>query len=431
MFTLAEITKMTQGVLKGREDLKVVAVEIDSRRVRPGSLFIAIRGERFDGHEFVEEAIGNGAVAVMAERDLPLPNLIRVEDTIIGLGKIAQGYLSRFTVKKVGITGTNGKTTTKALIGSILSREGSTCVAEKSYNNAIGLPLTILGLKKEDQFLILEYGTNHPGEIGYLLRIAVPDIGVLTNVGPGHLEGFGTVEAVRREKFTLLEAIPESGGVVYPFELNPDQVRARRLTFGIERGDITARIISMGEEGSVFEVGGETYQTRLLGRGNIKNCLAAIGVAQLLGIDPDKIRDGLKICDPIPGRLHLIKKEGVKILDDSYNSNPASLKEALDLLPRIEAQRRILVLGDMLELGPDSPKIHEELGVVMRGKADLLLTYGDLAQNFTIGFGAGEHFETKGALISWLNKNIRPGDLILVKGSRRMAMEEVVKGVIA
>ncbi|HID32410.1 MAG TPA: UDP-N-acetylmuramoyl-tripeptide--D-alanyl-D-alanine ligase, partial [bacterium (Candidatus Stahlbacteria)] len=302
----------------------------------------------------------------------------------------------------IGITGTNGKTTTKAIIGSILSRVDPTLVAEKSYNNAIGIPLTILRLKASDRFLVLEFGTNHPGEISSLLRIAVPDIGVLTNIGPGHLEGFGSIDGVKIEKFKLLQAVDPSGAAVYPADLDPSRIRARRITFGPD-GEIQGKIISTGEDGTVFEVGGVRFSSQLLGEANVQNCLAAIGVARFLNIEDEAIKAGILDCQPIPGRLMLKRHDGVMLLDDTYNSNPASLREAIRVMSQLEARRKILVLGDMLELGAEGEEIHKELGKEMKGKADLLLTFGELSRFFITGFGDGLHFTDRKRLIQFLN----------------------------
>lgn len=429
MFELTEIANLTGGVLKGDGTIKVFVVVTDSRKVKPNSLFVAIKGEHLDGHDYVKEALGDGARAALVEKDTGDVPLVIVDNSISALGVLAHDYLSRLDVKKIGITGTNGKTTTKALIGSILKRKAATCVAEKSYNNAIGIPLTIFRIQADDRYLVLEYGTNHPGEIDGLLKIASPDCGVLTNIGPGHLEGFGSIEGVRKEKLRLLQAVDHDGLTVYPGDFDPEGVKANKITFGIGSGDIDGSDVVFDEDGSKFKVFNRQYRLRLLGRGNVLNSLAAIAIARTLEVDDQDIAAGLYECRPTSGRLILMKKDGVKILDDSYNSNPVSMREAVEVMGMIKAKRRIMVLGDMLELGPDAAKIHQDLGRDLKGRADLLITYGEIAENFIKGFESGRHFTEKGEIIDNLNRDIRPGDLILVKGSRRMAMEEIVRGL--
>jgi len=429
VYQLREIARITGGSLKGNGKVSVHSIITDSRQKCQDALFVAIKGENLDGHNFVADAISRGASAVLVEEDVDYEPQIRVDDSVAALGMIAHDHVTKFDVQKIGITGTNGKTTTKNLIGSVLRLVGPICIAEKSFNNAIGIPLTIFNLKKEDRFLVLEFGTNHPGEIDYLLGIVTPDIGVLTNVGPGHLEGFGTIENVRKEKTRLLTATSPQGVVIYPSGLAGVESEAEQMTFGIGEGDVCARGIVYDESGSRFTESGREYRLRLLGQGNVRNSLCAIAVGRRLGVAAETICDGIYDCQPVAGRLSLKVAGGIRIIDDSYNSNPVSLREAIDVMVNIKASRRIAVLGDMLEMGADSEEIHKELGREMKGKVDSLLTVGELADNFINGFGGGEHFPNKEELLKNLRRIVQDGDLILVKGSRRMAMEEVVRGL--
>ncbi|KAA9129765.1 UDP-N-acetylmuramoyl-tripeptide--D-alanyl-D-alanine ligase [Marinihelvus fidelis] len=418
-------------------------VVIDSRQVAPGMLFAAIPGERVDGHDFVAAAKVAGACAALVERDpgeqaAGLP-LLRVDSVQTALGQLASAWRDTVTPKVAAITGSNGKTTTKEMLTSILSRQSHVLATRGNFNNELGLPLTLFRLARSHQFAVLEMGAGKAGDIRYLAGIAKPDVGVITNVGPAHLRGFGDEEGVARAKGEMYGALPASGFAV----LNIDEPWAplwrelntagHTLCFG--RDADAADITVTGEPGGrrmVRTPAGEfRLSLHLPGEHNVMNALAATAMALALDIPLDTIREGLAATLPVPGRLNMVETEsGWTVLDDTYNANPASLYAALQVLAG-QAGEPWLVLGDMKELGRNSDALHAEMG---EAAASLgvrrLYALGGHAAHAARGFGdGGQAFDSLEALLEALLADLHAGVSVLVKGSRGMAMERVVEAV--
>jgi UDP-N-acetylmuramoyl-tripeptide--D-alanyl-D-alanine ligase len=450
------------GIVKGKpfpekssEDFKIKGVSIDSRKAEPENLFVAIKGEKFDGHEFIKDALDKGATCIILEEkrfsqkekhlfsSTSEKRAVLVGDTRTALQSLAKWYKDKFKLKVVGITGTNGKTTTKEMIAEILSRKYEVLRSEKSFNNQIGVPLTLLKLNPETEVLVLELGMNQPGEIGVLTRMVKPDIGLITNIGPAHLEFMGSLENIARAKFELLENMDENGIIILnaddPYLLERAEKEEKKVyTFGLERkADFMAeKIMQDGNGFFSFSVNSSTpIKLKLLGKHNLYNALAAFSTGSILGVEKEKIKEALENYTPFELRMELVEIDGIKIINDAYNANPFSMEKALQTLRGIKTGgRKIAVLGDMLELGEKSLEFHKKIGEeVKECNIDFLFTFGELSR--AIALGALENgidkknvfsFQDKKRLIENLLEMMKPGDLILFKGSRKMGLEEIV-----
>lgn len=453
MWTLGKTAQAIGARLVGA-DVPYVGVITDSRGDCTGRLFVALRGERFDGHDYVADATANGAAALLVDRPLYIdfPQLI-VKDTRLALGRLAAAWRDRIPARVIAITGSNGKTTVKEMTAAILSRAGETRATEGNLNNDIGMPLTLLAARDE-QFLILEMGANHHGEIGYLTDIARPDVALITNAGRAHLEGFGSVEGVAHAKGEIARGLPPDGTFVVmadvPWTPLWQQLANGRplLTFGTGpnaqvRADENAITQTWDEEGfrSRFTayINGQALEIALplAGSHNVRNALAAIAGSTALGVDPALIRAGLEQLTPVKRRLQpRHSSTGAKLLDDSYNANPDSLAAAVDVLtalPLPAGGRHLLVIGDFGEIGPDSTEVHHEMGVAARASgASTLYAVGELSRHAVDGFGEGaRHFADQQALIDVLLAETGPADILLVKGSRMSAMDCVADALCA
>ncbi|WP_456448581.1 UDP-N-acetylmuramoyl-tripeptide--D-alanyl-D-alanine ligase [Thiolapillus sp.] len=446
-FRLSELAEATQGEVRGK-DVSVASVSTDSRSLHPGDLYVALKGPRFDGHDFLEDAARQGAVAVMVSEDCAgdLPQL-KVPDTRIGLGRMASAWRRRWGSRLAAVTGSNGKTTVKEMLAAILARKGSTLATLGNLNNDIGLPLTLCRLQNEI-FAVVELGANHPGEIDYLSRMARPDVAVLNNAGRAHLEGFGDLEGVARAKAEILNGLARDGVFVY----NADDTFAplwrelagdhARLGFGLgPDADIRSpesRVQLIWDDAdfhsrfSVQTPDGELdIHLQLPGEHNRMNALAAIAAAQVLGASREDIEAGLAGLQPVKGRLQSRRGfGGVRVIDDSYNANPDSVRMAIELLSQAPG-RRVLVLGDLGELGSGAAALHEELGQLARQSGlEFLFTCGELSAHCSRAFGeGGQHFPSRTRLLAQLGRILHSVDTILVKGSRAAAMEEVVQAL--
>lgn len=434
---------MTGGVLSGG-DGAVSGVSIDSRSLCAGELFVALRGERFDGHEFAAAARERGAAGAMVERkvDVPMPQIL-VEDTFAGLTGFAEAWRRRWAPVVVALTGSNGKTTTKAMLMAVLGRRLNVLVTRGNMNNMIGVPLTLLALRETHQAAVIELGANRPGEIAALGRLVQPTVGLVLNAGPAHLEGFGDLDGVARAKGELFECLEENCvGVV-----NADDAyreywlgllkRRRAVTFAVDNSDadVRGRTVSDGIE---ITLAGSTRRLRraLLGKHNLYNALGAAAAAHSLGASIDDIVAGLETVQAVPGRLCLVPGfAGARLIDDSYNANPASLAAAVDVLCEYYGERW-LVLGDMAELGADAERLHLDAGRNAAGcGVSRLFTLGALSRAAADGFGAGaESFDSYEALCERLTSLLSDagGEVtVLVKGSRSARMERVVRALDA
>lgn len=447
MFSLQQAAAWAGGQLQGGSG-EVAEVVIDSRRVGPGALFVALRGERVDGHDFLSQAQAAGAVGALVERAVPSPlPQILVEDSRQGLGRLAAAWRLVLPGKLIALTGSNGKTTCKALITAILAQVGRVHSTQGNLNNDLGMPLTLLGMR-EEAYLVLELGANHAGEIAYLTGIARPDLGLITNAGRAHLEGFGSPEGVARAKGELAAGLPAGAPLVIPADspwtgLWKALAGDRPLvTFGLSP-DGAVRADPAGVS-SVWDESG--FRTRflaltpwgeiplglgLLGLHNVRNALAAVAVTGALGVSPAAIARGLETVQPVPGRLEpRLGRAGLRLIDDSYNANPDSVGAAIAVLAGLSG-RRWLVLGDLAELGPTAPELHEAIGRQAREAGlDRLVGVGGLSARAVAAFGTGGlAFPDREAMLAALGSGFGTEDLVLVKGSRSAGMERVVQAL--
>ena len=449
MWTLAESSERVGGRLLGA-DAAYGGVVTDSRGDCRGQLFVALRGERFDGHDYVAKAAANGAAAAMVDHplDCDIPQWV-LNDTRLGLGRLAAAWRDRIPARVVAITGSNGKTTVKEMVAAILSRIGETRATIGNLNNDIGMPLTLLSARGE-AFLILEMGANHHGEIGYMTDIARPEAALITNAGRAHLEGFGSVEGVAHAKGEIARGIRADGTFIFMADvpwtpLWKALAGARRaLTFGTGSGaqiraDENAVTSVWGEDGFrtcfTADMNGESVDIALAlaGRHNVRNALAAIAMAAALEIPSRAVQGGLASLRPVKRRLQPRDGlAGLRIVDDSYNANPDSLAAAVDVLVSLRARdaggRGLLVLGDFGELGPNSGKLHQEMGIAAKAAGvEHLFTVGPLAAEAAGGFGEGAvAYNDQVALIASLLSEATADDVLLIKGSRASGMDRVV-----
>jgi len=439
--TLSAAAQMINAQVHG-EDVTFTSVSNDTRHLTAGSLYVAIRGERFDGHAFLDQAQNAGAVAAMVDQicEHPLPQLV-VGDTRNGLGRLAGAWRHQFKGKIVGVTGSNGKTTVKEMIAAILAKRGEVLATRGNYNNDIGLPLTLLRLKNE-KFAVIEMGANHSGEIAALTAIARPDVALITNAGQAHLEGFGSLEGVARAKGEIYGGLP-GGGVAI---INADDVFAsywlslnnkrRCLSFGMaSRADVQGEWQATetgGELRVTTQDGDAVIQLPVPGRHNAMNALAAITAAAALGVTLDEARTALEAFAPVKGRLNFHRTpQGARLIDDTYNANPSSLKAGLQVLCDLPGEHW-LVLGDMGELGDNSLALHTTAGELARQTGvQRLLAIGDNSRAAVAAFGDGAtHYSSHESLVAALTTELNKDVNVLVKGSRFMRMERVVNAVV-
>nr|VFJ42795.1 MAG: UDP-N-acetylmuramoyl-tripeptide--D-alanyl-D-alanine ligase [Candidatus Kentron sp. DK] len=423
---------------------------IDSRTLPAGAIFVALPGQHGDGHDFVGLAAAGGAAAVMVERkgDYGLLPVIEVRDCRHALGRLAGIWRGRFDGPLIAVTGSNGKTTVKELLATILGGQGPVHATRGNLNNDLGVPLTLLGLAPTHRWAVVEMGANHPQEIAGLTRISRPTVGVITRCAPAHLEGFGTIEGVARAKGELFENLDSSGAAI----INADDPYAdlwrelagnrRKITFGLERpADVSAdyRLAPDRIELTLkTPIGRERAQLRLPGRHNVHNALAATAAAIAVGCPLEAIGAGLSAAGSIKGRLQLKHApNGARIIDDTYNANPDSLAAALSVLAQYK-NSRWLVLGDMGELGEQGPQLHRQAGALARelGITRLFAT-GNLCRHAVESFGSGGHHrEEPGELLATVRAELAGKTnaeevTILVKGSRSLRMERIVEGLLA
>ncbi len=416
---LGEIAEMINGTLSVPRQELARGVSINSVTTRPGDLFFALKGSRTDGHEFVTDALRRGAAAAVVDNGHPGPGRIQVRETLFALGELARNYRRRLRVRTIGITGTNGKTTVKNLVKMILSRKNQVIATDRNYNSLIGLPLTILNATGDEDFMILEMGTSAPGEIRRLCDIAKPSIGIITNIGPGHLEGLGSIDGVRKEKMALIDALPDDGiGVV------GEGIHAGGRINVADFSSAMLEKVNITESGSHFTLDAQDFNTQLLGAGNVYNCLAAIFLTSRLGVDRGTQSSAIADIEPEPGRMVPVRVNGLLIIDDTYNANPFSVKAAIDFMTCSE-RRKIIVLGDMLELGERSRSLHHEVGMYAKERTDLLLTLGSEAKHYE-----GRNFNDANGLLRFLVNEIKGDEILLFKASRRLRFELLMNALV-
>jgi UDP-N-acetylmuramoyl-tripeptide--D-alanyl-D-alanine ligase len=421
------------------DDVAIGAIVTDTRKLSPGCLFVALKGPRYDGHDYAASALQHGAAAVMvaASAQLAASPALVVEDTLLALGRLAAWHRSRMPAKVAAITGSNGKTTVKEMLAAILAAEAGAAgvlATEGNLNNDIGMPLTLLKLTPEHRYAAIEMGMNHAGELAYLTEIARPDVALVNNALRAHLEGLGSVEAVARAKGEIYAGLKEHGIAI----INADDTYAdlwrglaaphKVMTFGFaENADV--RIIPGDQVALATAAGRIETKLQVPGEHNLRNAAAAVSLALAMDIPAASIARGLASYSGVKGRLQAHACIlGATLIDDTYNANPDSVLAAIQVLAARPGQR-ILVLGDMGELGPDAAELHREVGERARAAhIDRLLCLGEMTINSVAAFGeGGMHFERIEELLAEIECALAPDVSVLVKGSRFMQMERVVK----
>ncbi len=446
---LSALAKAIDGTLIG-QDAEFSQVSTDTRSIQPGDFFVALQGENFDGHQYIDTAKQAGAVAAMVSRtqEVELAQ-VKVADTRLGLGAMAKAWLQQFTPKKIAITGSSGKTTVKEMVAAICSGVGPTLSTLGNLNNEIGVPLTLCRLGSEDRFAVVEMGANHKGEIAYTAGLVEPDIALVNNVGAAHLEGFGSLEGVAEAKSEIYQALPPAAVAVINLDdqfvevFKAKSAHCRQLTYSLVDESADVHLVSenmnaTGQYQFTAMVQGKPVlmQLSLIGRHNVANALAAIAITHAAGCPPDKIKGGLEMVHAVPGRLRVVEElSAIKVIDDSYNANPDSMKSAIDVLAGLPGDA-CLALGGMAELGADSSHLHREIGAYAARKGiGTVYGLGESAAQYREGFlsvpghGVFVTAENQHRLAEDLFANQRD-KTILIKGSRSSAMEKVIERMI-
>ena len=452
MFTIKEILEATGGeLIAGKLSQRVSGVSTDTRQVKRNQLFVAIKGDNFDGHHFLAQAVEKGARAVIVgSPKVRIPAgaaVVLVEDTVKALGLIARYHRQRFNIPVIAITGSAGKTSTKELLAAVMAKKYRVLFNKGTENNHIGVPMTLLKLTHRHQAAVIEMGTNHPGEIAWLASNTLPTVAVFTNVGASHLEGLGTPQGVYEEKRSLLKYVSPDGHVIVnaddPFwaRLLKKHLSQKVLSYGIQaRADVKAVVVTADTTGTHFKTkSGLLFTVKSPSWGAVQNALAAMAVGCIFRVPEAKVREALKKAKPAKGRQCLNIARGVTVIDDTYNANPVSYQNALRTLAMLPCRGRVaLVAADMLELGKFSKELHSQVGREAAGvRLDVLFTFGKRA--CLIGTAAKNkkpaldvrHFSDQAALTEALKGYLCPGDLLLCKGSRGMRMEKVVEDIVA
>lgn len=446
MFYVKEILEATEGgLLSGKAQTAFSGISTDTRRLKEGELFIAIKGQNFDGHDFVGEAKSEGALGAVVNFPSPLPLLdfaiIEVKDTVKALGDIAKSYRRKFDIPIIAVTGSNGKTTTKEMAETVLAKKYRVLKSEGTENNSIGVALTLLKLSSAHDIAVLELGTNHFGEIAGLCEIVQPACGVITNIGPSHLEYFNSIDNVRQEKLSLLRRLGNDGIAVVNGD-DEDLIKGAKnlctevITFGLGAGcKFKASGIEECDRGIEFILNGKhRFRLKILGRHNVHNALASIAVGSLYGVEFDRMCKALENFKLPKLRMEFFEADGIRFIFDCYNSNPASMASAIETFKDMNAsKRKIIVAADMLELGEKSVHFHKQAGKhAASAKTDILVGVGPLSRFILEGAqeeGQGDesllHFENSAEAAKALKDILKEGDLVLVKGSRAMKMEEI------
>ncbi len=435
--------------LVGDASVEIKRVHTDTRSLQPGDLFVALKGDNFDAHDFLAQAKAQGAVAAIAQHGLQAAGLpgLQVSDSKRALGQLAKGWRAQFDLPMVAVTGSNGKTTVTQMIASILRayRADHAFATVGNLNNDIGVPLTLLRLTDDHKIGVVELGMNHPGEIAYLADITRPTVALVNNAQREHLEFMGTVEAVAHENGSVIEALAMQGVAVFPADDDYTAVwrevaRTRpQLTFAMTgQADVTAdahwdidgwRVLASTPQGTL------PFRLSIAGQHNVKNALAATACALAAGVPLDCIAQGLNSFEPVKGRsraVHLsLQGRGITVIDDTYNANPDSMRAAIDVLAALP-RPRLLVMGDMGEVGNQGPQFHEEAGRWVHAQGiENLYTLGKQSQLASSSFGPGQHFDDVDALMTAVLAQLPQVRSVLVKGSRFMKMERVVQAIAA
>ncbi|MCM3655421.1 UDP-N-acetylmuramoyl-tripeptide--D-alanyl-D-alanine ligase [Metabacillus litoralis] len=449
--TLANIEEMVNGsgLDEGFQSKKINGVTTDSRLVEVGNLFFPLVGDTFNGHEFVDKAIELGAAAVIWKETEPNPPkqvpVIFVKDTLVALQDLAEAYLKQLNPKVVGITGSNGKTTTKDMVATVLETTYKVHKTKGNFNNHIGLPLTILSMAENTEIAVLEMGMSGKGEIELLSKIAKPDVAVITNIGEAHLMDLGSREGIASAKLEIVKGLKENGCLIYhgdePLLLERvPSLSFSSVTFGEgSKNDYFPQNIKQEANGTYFDINETAYFIPVLGKHNVCNALAAYAVARFFEVKEEAIKKGFGSIKITGMRLELLQsKSGVSIINDAYNASPTSTNAAIQLLEDLKGfNQKFVVLGDMLELGDDEKEFHYQVGKsIKQDEISHVFTYGKLGEEIANGARQNRseefvhHFNDKSALIDRLKQLMNKNDVVLVKASRGMKLEEVVNSLL-
>jgi UDP-N-acetylmuramoyl-tripeptide--D-alanyl-D-alanine ligase len=447
--SLSQIAQFAGGsLLSGDGRVLVDKVSTDSRTIKGGELFVALRGENFDGHNFVDAVATTGAAGAIVDCACEgrVPEnfaLIRAKDTLLAYQQLAANYRKSLTLRVVAITGSNGKTSTKDFAAAVLARRFRVTKTQGNFNNHIGLPRTILEATSQDEVAVWEIGMNHPGEVGALAKVAAPDVGIITNIGVAHIEFMGSREKIAQEKGALAEAVGAEGTVI----LNADdpftkgiaaRARGKVILAGITSGSIRASEINQSGSGTDFTILEDAHRCRaqlpVPGLHMVENALLAVAVGRVLGLSLEECAAGLVAAPLTKARLQVKEIRGVQFLDDSYNANPDSMKAALRTLVELDAEgQRIAVLGEMRELGDKSERGHREVGETAAAlKIDHLIAIGNVAATIAesakqAGLENSSTVASTAEAAELLAELAVPGDLVLIKGSRLARTEQVIE----
>jgi UDP-N-acetylmuramoyl-tripeptide--D-alanyl-D-alanine ligase len=446
--SLDQIAQFCGGsVVAGKAETAVSRISTDSRTLQAGDLFVPLRGENFDGHKFIQQAVERGAAGAMVEEGWkgatpPGFGLIRVADTLVAYQMLAASYRESLPLKVIAITGSNGKTSTKDFVAATLAKKFRVTKTEGNFNNHVGLPQTMLAASVDDEIAVWEIGMNHPGEIAALAKLAAPDVAIITNVGIAHIEFMGSREAIALEKGALAEAVGAHGTVI----LNADdafsetiakRTRAKIILAGIENGSVRAGDVRQSATGSEFTILEGAHRCRaqlpVPGTHMVQNAMLAVAAGRAFGLSLEECAAGLATTPLTKARLQIKEINGIQFIDDSYNANPESMKAALRTLIELDAEgRRIAVLGEMGELGDESERGHREVGEAAADlKVDELIAVGATGAPIAraakkAGLESSVAVDSPEKAAELLGENASPGDLILVKGSRTARMERVL-----
>jgi len=446
--TLAKVLEAEVISHGATSEVAVTGVSIDSRTIHQGDCFFAVKGENFDGHDYVEQAFETGAACAVVQKAAQAKAsdvMLKVDDTVKALGELAKWHRSEMPFKVVAITGSAGKTTTREMAYHVLSRQFSCTRAPKSFNNAIGLPLTLLSADRQHEIVIVEIGSNAPGEVSWLASIAVPDMAVVTNIYPAHLEGFGNVEAIIKEKASIVEGLKAEGKLLINGDFEQlvhhcSTIRAEFITFGQGTAcDIRGlNLVSKGLNGELT-IDQTKISVPLAGRANLSNALAAWAICKQFGISAEEFAEAISTFEAIDMRLQIQKRGPIIVINDCYNANPASMANALHCLAQIGQScgaRKVFICGTMAELGAQSENLHHQLGkLTAKSGVKILLAAGDFAETVAEAARTSARdekfeafvFKNTDQLCNNVAKFVRPDDIVLVKGSRSAKLEKAVK----
>lgn len=442
--TLSQLVDILHGELQGA-DATIDAVTSDTRKLTPGCLFVALKGERFDAHDFVDKAKEGGAGALLVSRklDIDLPQLV-VKDTRLAFGELAAWVRQQMPARVVALTGSSGKTSVKEMTAAILSECGNTLYTAGNLNNDIGVPMTLLRLTPEHQFAVIELGANHQGEIAWTVGLTRPEAALVNNLAAAHLEGFGSLAGVAKAKGEIYSGLPVNGIAIMNADNNDwlnwqNTIGARkvwRFSPNAANSDFTATNIHVTSHGTEFTLqtptGGIDVVLPLPGRHNIANALAATALAMAVGATHEAVKTGLANLQAVPGRLFPVQlAENQLLLDDTYNANVGSMTAAAHVLSEMPGYR-VMVVGDMAELGDESEACHKQVGEAAKAVGiDLVVSVGKLSKAISDASGVGEHFDDKPSAIARLKALVAEKQIItiLIKGSRSAAMEEVARAL--